>query len=789
MALILFSFGVTGLTNQALAQDEPAPLDFEVDGNGADWNWQTFENADNPALEIIDNPDASGINTSNRVAKFTARENGAAWAGTRGTGGTPFLFDEANRTISIMVWKTGISDVGIKLETASDWSQGEIKVANTKVNEWEEIVIDFTGRENPPNDEPFNGISVFPDFKDGRGQENIVYFDNITFNGFAVADDDNGNGNGDEEPTAAAPAPTHNADHVISVFSDAYDDVEGTNFNPDWAQETQVEIIEIDGNATLKYANFNYQGTQIAPAINASEMTHIYFDMFASAATTVRFTVISPGEEKLYTLDVTPGEWAGYNIPLDFFDNVNMADIFQLKFADGTGSPTLYLDNIYFHAGDNGEPGDPVPTVDFEEDGAGADWNWSTFENADNPALEIIDNPDASGINTSNRVAKFTARENGEPWAGTTGFGKSKFLFSQSNRTISIMVWKPVISDVGIKLETASGWSQGEIKVANTRVNEWEEIVIDFTGRENPPEEEEFIGISVFPDFHNPEAARGQENVVYFDNIAFEGFVVTGEVEIIVDEMPEEAAPVPTHHASHVISIFSDTYTDVEGTNFNPGWGQSTQVSFEEIEGSNTMKYASFNFQGTEITPAIDASGMTHINIDMWTASATDVNFTVISPGPQEKLFPLEITRGEWVSYNIPLTYFDNVNLADIFQLKFDGGDRTPTLYLDNIYFFDANATDAEYGDNRPTAFALSQNYPNPFNPTTQIEYSVPETAHVRLDVYDMIGQRVATLVNENMTAGNHTVTFDAGTLASGIYLYRLQAGNTVMTKKMSLIK
>ncbi|TVQ09115.1 MAG: glycosyl hydrolase family 16, partial [Balneolaceae bacterium] len=159
-----------------MAQNNVPAIDFEVDGNGADWDWVTFENIDNPALEFIDNPDASGINESARVAKFTARADGQPWAGTTGRDGTTFLFDEANRTITIMVWKSVISNVGIKLETASGWSQGEILVANTKVNEWEEIVLDFTGREYPPNGEMFNGISVFPDFQN-RDQENVIYFD------------------------------------------------------------------------------------------------------------------------------------------------------------------------------------------------------------------------------------------------------------------------------------------------------------------------------------------------------------------------------------------------------------------------------------------------------------------------------------------------------------------------------------------------------------------------------------------------------------------------------------
>ena len=99
------------------------------------------------------------------------------------------------------------------------------------------------------------------------------------------------------------------------------------------------------------------------------------------------------------------------------------------------------------------------------------------------------------------------------------------------------------------------------------------------------------------------------------------------------------------------------------------------------------------------------------------------------------------------------------------------------------------NATSTEPFSELPTVVALNQNYPNPFNPTTQIQYALPESGNVRLDVYNVMGQRVATLVNDQKPAGYHTVRFDASRLASGTYLYRLQMGNHAITKKLLLIK
>ena len=116
-------------------------------------------------------------------------------------------------------------------------------------------------------------------------------------------------------------------------------------------------------------------------------------------------------------------------------------------------------------------------------------------------------------------------------------------------------------------------------------------------------------------------------------------------------------------------------------------------------------------------------------------------------------------------------------------------GDDPLTVEAAPDYAAIARETSSEDFVDAPLTYSLDQNYPNPFNPTTTIRFTIPESQDVRLDVYNVLGQRVATLVNTQMTAGTHTVPFDATRLASGMYIYRLQAGEFVQQRKMMLIK
>ena len=88
-----------------------------------------------------------------------------------------------------------------------------------------------------------------------------------------------------------------------------------------------------------------------------------------------------------------------------------------------------------------------------------------------------------------------------------------------------------------------------------------------------------------------------------------------------------------------------------------------------------------------------------------------------------------------------------------------------------------------------PATFALEQNYPNPFNPTTNITFALPKPENVKIEVFNTLGQRVETLVNKKMQAGYYNVDFNATNLASGVYMYKIDAGKFQDVKKMILLR
>jgi hypothetical protein len=168
--------------------------------------------------------------------------------------------------------------------------------------------------------------------------------------------------------------------------------------------------------------------------------------------------------------------------------------------------------------------------------------------------------------------------------------------------------------------------------------------------------------------------------------------------------------------------------------------------------------------------------------------------------------------NGQWVnSERYTYSYDAQENLTSFWDYSWLNSSWTPTDYnveLKGFVVFDSAGNNYRYqgynftfkrklivtgiasqSGNVPAVYSLSQNYPNPFNPSTTIKFELPKSTEVRLSVYDLLGREISVLVNERRNAGVHEVKFDASNLASGVYFYRLQAGDFVSSKRMLILK
>ncbi len=153
----------------------------------------------------------------------------------------------------------------------------------------------------------------------------------------------------------------------------------------------------------------------------------------------------------------------------------------------------------------------------------------------------------------------------------------------------------------------------------------------------------------------------------------------------------------------------------------------------------------------------------------------------------------------DYTLFTVPI-FYNNNETPDSCQISIALGINTGQISLGSYFIVDDLAFQGvstgvnETNNSIPNEFSLEQNYPNPFNPSTKIRYSIPSTSSgeiqkVNLKVYNMLGNEVATLVNQEQAVGTYEISFIPSGLSSGIYLYKLQSGNLVQTKKMIYLK
>jgi hypothetical protein len=271
------------------------------------------------------------------------------------------------------------------------------------------------------------------------------------------------------------------------------------------------------------------------------------------------------------------------------------------------------------------------------------------------------------------------------------------------------------------------------------------------------------------------------------DNVYLAG-TITGTVDFDFSDGVSERTPHPNG------SAFLASYTAGGNYRFAKVWDTPGQGLGLTTEADGTT-HVTGSFSGTitfdddDETSTFSAGGGTDVFVAAFEPSGNYRAGSAFAFGGNG----LNVGRGIAVDAagNVVLTgHFTNTTDFDLG----DGVDERTSAGQQDLFMalYPAGSVGTATEDapaESPETYVLAQNYPNPFNPQTTIPFAVPEAGPVRLDIVDLLGRRVATLVEGTRPAGRYTVVWDAGATPSGVYLYRLQAGRHVEMKKMTLLR
>ncbi len=182
---------------------------------------------------------------------------------------------------------------------------------------------------------------------------------------------------------------------------------------------------------------------------------------------------------------------------------------------------------------------------------------------------------------------------------------------------------------------------------------------------------------------------------------------------------------------------------------------------------------------------------------DVIEIDVTELNDTTYNNYGEGILLISEQTTS-YKQFTVPITNFEDASISNHMGIEItitDTSNNSAYTPARGSFFIidDLQLNETATGINdqafSPKEFKLEQNYPNPFNPSTTIKFSIPRASFVTLNIYNILGREVTSLVNEEKTAGSYQIQFDAGSLASGVYFYKIQAGSYIQTKKMILLR
>ena len=538
------------------------------------------------------------------------------------------------------------------------------------------------------------------------GDPNTVYVDNIYFYDSGLP----------TEPLVAAPTPTVDAGSVVSLYSDAYTSATIDTWSAVWDQADVSDFVVASDN-TKKYTNLNYAGIEfLSLPVDASAMTYFHMDVWTPIPTDApalfKVKLVDAGAdgtldgngdvEQELSFDETvmnTGEWVSIDIPLaDFTNLVTTGHLVQMIISGDLG--TVFVDNIYFYNPIPTEPttSAPTPSQDpgdvfsvFSDAYTSVDFDtWSSmWDDADVADFTIGSDNIKKYYNMPFSIAEYTT-SGAQDISAMTHFHIDIWT---PDATSAPNVFNVKLVDYGANGTYDGGGDDTESELsfdeATMNTGEWVSLDIplsNFTGYSNTGHFAQMI-------------LSGDLGTVFVDNVYF---YTAG-----APTAPTTSPATPSQDPGDVISLFSNSYTDITIDTWSAAW-DNADVSDYSV-GSDDMKFYTlvdpWYFAGIEYWAGgtLDASGMTHFHMDVWTPDNTDApnvfkvklvdagadgDITVTGDNSEYELSVDNTTMatGSWVSIDVPLTSFPGMNFDHLAQLILAGD--IDNFYVDNIYFY-----------------------------------------------------------------------------------------------------
>ena len=712
--------GPTRIVNEPAAPYDGPPascfeaLSFE-DICGFSYDFTEFEGGPGTIVLVADEPLIAGNagNTSDKVVKAIKARNpdpAITFGGfvlTVGSPPAPFTIS-ASSTITIKVWAQ--RPVNVLLEPAVPAEQGGGAGSGDEVGHggtgWEELTFDLNYSGTTPG-----FVFIFDNGTNGNFAEDpdnwTFYIDDITLV------EDSGGPVG--APTTSAPTPTQDAANVISLYSDAYTDIAVT-WPTSFSAVGSVSDVTIDGGLVKEHLGVGFVGVEFA-SLDVSGMTHFHMDVWTPDADSLLVKLVDFGgdgfgggndSEGPITFDsgstpaLVQGSWVSLDIPLSDMQAAglaNLTDINQLIFDAAPDGTAVYVDNVYFYNGAVG--GGTAPTTSALTPTQDAANVISLYSDAYTdlattwPTPWSVPNDTTSDVTIDGGLVKEHLNLSfvGVEFASLDASGMTHF---------HVDVWTPDADSLLLRLVDFGGDgfgggndTQGELTFDNASTpaltqGSWVSLDIALSDLQA-------AGLASLTDLNQLVLDAGPDGtILYVDNVYF--YDASGATA------PTISAPTPTQDAANVISLYSDAYTDVAVTWPTPWSVPNNTTSDVTIDGGLVKEHLNLSFVGVEFA-SLDASGMTHFHLDVWTPDADSLLLRLVDFGGDgfgggndtqgeltfDNASTPALTKGSWVSLDIALSDLQAAGLAsltDLNQLVLDPGPDGTILYIDNVYFY-----------------------------------------------------------------------------------------------------